>query len=71
MIEVLPTPWSPKNTNLYFAKGDMLGAGAPAPAVALGSGAAGFSPFATADAIFSISWPDISLKIEEGENTQL
>ena len=26
MIDVFPTPWSPRNTSLYFASGDMLGA---------------------------------------------
>jgi hypothetical protein len=26
MIEVFPTPWSPRKTNLYFAKGEILGA---------------------------------------------
>lgn len=25
MIDVLPTPWSPKKTSLYFANGDMFG----------------------------------------------
>ncbi len=25
MMEVFPTPWSPKNTNLYFANGEILG----------------------------------------------
>lgn len=30
IIDVLPTPWSPKKTNLYFAKGDMFAfAGVP------------------------------------------
>lgn len=25
IIEVLPTPWSPRNTNLYLASGEILG----------------------------------------------
>ena len=30
IIDVLPTPWSPKNTNLYFASGEMFAfAGVP------------------------------------------
>lgn len=24
-MDVFPTPWSPKNTSLYFAKGEMFG----------------------------------------------
>ena len=24
-MEVLPTPWSPRKTSLYFASGDILG----------------------------------------------
>jgi hypothetical protein len=41
MIEVFPTPWSPRKTSLYFARGEMFGAlvegalaGADAPASA-------------------------------------
>ena len=28
-MEVFPTPWSPRNTSLYFARGAMLGAALP------------------------------------------
>ena len=27
MMDVFPTPWSPKNTNLYLAKGETLATG--------------------------------------------
>lgn len=26
IMDVFPTPWSPRNTSLYFANGDKLGA---------------------------------------------
>ena len=35
MMEVFPTPWSPKNTSLYFASGDILGPDVVAGAAAL------------------------------------
>ena len=34
IIDVFPTPWSPKKTNLYFANGDIFG-----PAVVIGAAA--------------------------------
>ena len=33
MIEVLPTPWSPRKTSLYFARGEIFGAPEPAAVV--------------------------------------
>lgn len=34
-MEVLPTPWSPKNTILYFANGEIFGAAVDVPASAM------------------------------------
>lgn len=52
-MEVLPTPWSPKNTNLYFARGEILG-----PDVVTGAAAEDEAPFPSVDDIFiiEISW---------------
>lgn len=45
IIEVLPTPWSPRNTNLYLASGEMLGPAAELVAAGVGV------PFSGADIV--------------------
>lgn len=49
MMEVFPTPWSPKNTSLYFASGDIFG-----PDVVTGAEAGALVPLDSGADIFDL-----------------
>lgn len=52
-MEVFPTPWSPKNTSLYFASGDILG-----PDVVTGAEAGALPPLDSGADIFDFLMVD-------------
>ena len=60
-MEVFPTPWSPKNTNLYFARGEAFGE-APGGAVSVdccgGKAAGGVDAIVRKLAQFEFPWKD-------------
>ena len=60
-MDVFPTPWSPKNTNLYFARGEAFGeapGGVVSDACCGGKAAWGVDAIVRKEAVIGFLWKD-------------